>query len=150
MHVGDRDVEAAAGDVDSEVLPEVRQLQRRADRVRLLQRFPAVNAVKVEQQAANRIRRAPAVVEQFGAVSVGVLHDILLERAQEVGERRDREAVQGDRLGERTKTSPQRSEGALPDVIAVRSPRYAVRAASRSSAVASPSSAMSSAVLANR
>ena len=68
--VGERQVEAAARQVDAQVLPEVDELQRGADGVRRAQRRGVVDAVEVQQQAADRVGRAAAVVEQLGAVGV--------------------------------------------------------------------------------
>ena len=77
--VGGRDVEPAAGDVDPQVLPEVGELQGGADRVGAGQEVAAADAVEMEQQAADRVRRAPAVIEQQRAVGVARDRDVLDE-----------------------------------------------------------------------
>ena len=59
---------AATRDVHAQVLPEVDELQRRADGVALRQRLCIVHTVEVQQQAAYGVGRAPAIVQQFRAV----------------------------------------------------------------------------------
>ena len=90
LQVVRRQVVAAAHHVDAHVLPEVDQLQRGADRVAALLRCAVVDAIKVQQQAADRIGTAPAVVQQFGPVGiaggVAALVHVLFEGGQQVGQ----------------------------------------------------------------
>ena len=68
--IGFGHVEAATSRVATEVLPEVGELQRRAYGVGAGQGVGGVDAVEMKEEAADRIGRAPAVVEQRGAVGV--------------------------------------------------------------------------------
>ena len=98
--------------VDAEVLPEVGELQRAADRVGPRQRAGVVDAVEVQQQPADRIGRAPAVVEQLGAVGVACLGDVLRERVEQVVRAASR-AAGARRMPRRSgpNTSGQRAAG---------------------------------------
>ena len=59
-----RQVDATLAPVDGDVLPEVGELQAGADGVRPRHRLLVAAAVQREQQAADRVGRAPAVVAQ--------------------------------------------------------------------------------------
>ena len=99
--VGLRHIEPASSRVDAQVLPEIRELQCAANRVRLRERGGIVDAVQVKHQPPHRVGRATAVVQQFGAVGVGVLDNVLLERAEQVREQGHRQSKPRDRAGER-------------------------------------------------
>ena len=69
--VAARHVEAAAGGVDRQVLPEVCELQRRADRVRLGEALGLADAVQMQQQATDRLQmmmynNVPIVLLYYG------------------------------------------------------------------------------------
>ncbi len=101
QRVGQRHVAATAWDVDAQVLPEVDQLQRRAHGVAAAQERGVVEAMKVQQQAADRVGRAAAVVQQGGAVRVTGMAGVLLEGVQQRGEQGHGQAVARDHRGER-------------------------------------------------
>ena len=63
------DVEPAAHPVDGQVLPEVGELQRRAYGVGGVVEPGVAPSADAQDQAADRVGRAPAVVEQSGQVS---------------------------------------------------------------------------------
>jgi hypothetical protein len=77
-----------------------------------------VHAVQVQQQPADGVGRAAAVVEQFGAVGVGAavarLLDVLHEGAQQVGQQVFGQGVLRDGVGERAEhVRPARDRAAL-------------------------------------
>src|SRR2546422_997356 len=51
---------------------------------------------KMQQQAADRIGGAPAIVEQLGEIGVALLHDVLSERIEQGLEQLDRKSVPPD------------------------------------------------------
>ncbi len=110
-----RHVDAAARRVDAEVLPEIGELERAADRVRLRQRRGVADAVQMQQQAADRVRRASAVVEQLGTIGVPCLDGVLREGIEEIGEQRCRESVLGKRARERSEHLGPARRRRLPD-----------------------------------
>jgi hypothetical protein len=56
----------------------------------------------MQQEAADRVRRAAAVVEQFAAVGVARLGGVLRERVEQIGEQRHRRATLRQLDGERS------------------------------------------------
>lgn len=77
----------ASPQVLSQVLPKIDQLQRAADRIALHQRGGVPNPIEVQQQAANGVGRAAAVVQQGRHVGrvhplCGVPH-VLFKRVQQ-------------------------------------------------------------------
>ncbi len=58
-------------------------------------------AEQVQDQAADRVGRAAAVVEQFRVVGVAFLDDILREGVEQVAEELDRQGVFANHFGER-------------------------------------------------
>ena len=98
-----RHVHAVLPPVDRHVLPEVGQLQARADGVARAHVGGRVRAVQREQDAAHRIGRAPAVVGQVVVGRVAADGDVLPERRHEVVERGERQRVLPDRGGQRRK-----------------------------------------------
>ncbi len=79
--------------VAAAVLPEVDQLQRRADLVGAGQRVVVAHAVQVQQQPPDRIGRALAVAQQLGAVGVAALVQVLLEGVEQGLEQRQRQVM---------------------------------------------------------
>ena len=81
---------ATARNVFAQILPEVDQLQCRADGVALRQCLVIMYAVQMQQQAAHRVGGASAVVEQFCAVGiarlVAGLGNVLHEGAEQIVE----------------------------------------------------------------
>ena len=149
----ERHVQTPLRPVALEVLPEVRELQRRADGVgSRVERAVAV-AGHGQHEAADRIRRTPAIVEQSLPRLVSSGHDVLSKRAEQIVEQRHVEAMHGHRLGKRRedlrrigvvvrrRSSGGRGVQTLAPVIEPGQPRLRRRA--------SPSSAKSSAIRAN-
>ena len=93
-------VDPAAAVVDAEVLPEVGQLQRRAQAVGGLLDVAAAMAGDAEDEASDRVRRAAAVVEDAGPLGVAPRLDVLPERAQQIVEQLDVELAQAPGLGD--------------------------------------------------
>jgi hypothetical protein len=60
----------------------------------------------VQQQAADRIGRARAIVGQLGEIGIARLGHVLAERREQVVERRERQAMRRHRLGERGEHRP--------------------------------------------
>ena len=143
-----RQVDASALPVRRHVLPEVDELQRAADRVAPRAVRRRVRAVEVQQQAPDRIGRAPAVVLQRDVVGVAGDRDVLAERGQQVAEGR-RAAGRGGRWPPPGPGTAGRAESS-----ARRSRRSRVRSAAAPPGAprqaASPSSARSSALRAKR
>src|SRR5581483_1425064 len=106
-----RNVRAAAGMVAGDVLPEVRQLERRADVVapRLALRVPV--AEEREDEAPDRVRRAPAVAEDVveGREAGRLAGRVATEGLEQVAERVDGQVAPPDRLAERAEDGIARS-----------------------------------------
>ena len=137
-------VQAPVLRVAAEVLPEVGELQRGTDGVGAGQRIGVADFVKVEQEPADRVGRAATVVEQRRAIGVADRRHVLREGVEQIAEQADRETMPFDRQREwREHVGPARRRWPAG------SSRKAARSARRSAGVASPSSAMSSAVRAN-
>ncbi len=82
----------------AQILPEVGQLKRRAERVRgRIEIVPPI-AEDAKDQAADGIRRSAAVVEHLGPRRVASRRHILPKRAQEIGEQSDRQIEALDRV----------------------------------------------------
>ena len=124
-----RHVEAALRAVPLEVLPEVRELQRGADRVRRGVEPSLAVAGDAQHQPADRIGRSPAVVEQVGPGLVALSRYVLPERAQQIVEaaatsrshrrivsRERREDVAASESDPRTAARRRRREPRLPVV----------------------------------
>ena len=95
-----RHVQPADPPVPAQILPEVRQLQRRAQRVRRSVQSIVTVAGDPQHQTAHRIGRAATVVEDVAPRGVAGRHDILTERAHEIVEQRDRKAERSDRVAD--------------------------------------------------
>jgi len=87
-HVLLRKVNAVLAEVDFHILPEVDELQRRADRVRASVVAIVVFAVEVQHQAPDGVGRAAAIVHHLGKARVALLGDVLRERIEEIVEGR--------------------------------------------------------------
>ena len=88
--------------VDGQVLPEVGQLQRRAQRVGTLDRdVLAPVAGEAQHQPADRVRRSAAVVEHVRPRRVARGGDVLAERAQQIVEQLDRQVELLTGVGQR-------------------------------------------------
>ena len=79
-----RDVDAVLAEVDGNVLPEVGELEGGADGVGKFGQFLFPVAVEKEDEAADGIGTAAAVVENRGEVFVAALDDVLFEGAEEI------------------------------------------------------------------
>ena len=145
-----RQVDPAAAVVDAEVLPEVGELEGRAQAVRGLLDVAAAMAGNAEDQPSDRVRRAPAVVEDARPLGVTASRDVLPERAQQIVEQLDvqlallpglgdggKDAVDGIAARGRRRRSVQPRPPVVQQTIAFRP------------APESPSSAKSSAARAN-
>lgn len=86
-----RDVQPTGGPIASKVLPEIRELQRGAQRVgRSIEVFASI-AGNAQHQAADRVGGSAAVVEQLAPRVVPSRHGILAERADEIVEQDQRQ-----------------------------------------------------------
>jgi hypothetical protein len=85
----------------AEVLPEIRELQGRAQRIRRsIERVVLVSG-DAEHEAPDRVRGSAAVVEDVGPRVVSGRHGILTERAEQIVTQRDRQIERPDRMGQR-------------------------------------------------
>ena len=91
-----RAVDAALPAVEGDGLPWVDELQAAADGVRQRLTFGMLDAVEGQQQAADRIGRAAAVVHQFREGCIAFLHHVLAEGVEQVAEQLQRQPVLGD------------------------------------------------------
>ena len=104
-----RHVEPADPPVVAEVLPEVGQLQRGAQRVRRsIERVVAV-AGDAQHETADRIGRSTAVIQHVAPRGVAGRHGILTERAHEIVEQRDGQVERPDRVADRGQNRSSRS-----------------------------------------
>ena len=94
-----RHVEPAARPVDGEVLPEVGELQRGADRVGPAVEPLVVVAEQAQHQSSDRIRRPPAVVVDLGPRAIAGDGHVLPERRQQRFEQGHREVEASARCG---------------------------------------------------
>src|SRR5690606_7373643 len=94
-----RQVQATASPVDRQVLQEVHQLQPGADRVGGRPGRLVPSAEEPQHELPHGIGRAPAVVEQRGAVRIAGHAQVLLEGVEQGDERLPRQAM-GPRGGE--------------------------------------------------
>ncbi len=143
----ERQIDPSPLPIGCDVLPEVDELQRGADRVACAFVRGRHGVVQVQQQPADGIRRAAAVVEEIGGAGVAMCRDVLTERGKEVAHRRQRQPMSRDRRGELGK---RRGVGHRSRTIASSACSNASSSAIRCAGVASPSSAMSSAARAKR
>ena len=90
-----------ARQIHAQVLPEVDQLQRRADGVGLAQRQRVADPVQVQQQPSHRIGRARAIVQQLRAVGIAGVAHILLEGVEQGMQPLRRQVMLADRLRQR-------------------------------------------------
>ena len=107
----------------------------RADRVGLAQRRGVADAVQVQQQPADRVGRAAAVVEQLGAVGVARVAHVLLEGVEQVVQQRERQRVLAAIAAaqrHRTRCGQRAATAAEPAASASRSARYAPSRPARS------------------
>src|SRR5262249_37245815 len=93
----ERHVEPPARQVDGEVLPEVRELESRADVVREGVERRVAMAEQAEDEPADRIRGAAAVAAQVFEGRERAELDVAAERGQEVPQRLDRKVELGRR-----------------------------------------------------
>ena len=85
-------------EIDADILPEIDQLQRRADRVGLRQVLIAGGTVQVQHQPAYRIGRSAAVFHDLGEVCIAGLGDVLGKRIEEIEKRLQRKVMGTDHL----------------------------------------------------
>jgi hypothetical protein len=78
------DVDPVLAEVDRDVLPKVGELEGGADMVGKFGELLFPVAVEEEDEAADRVGAAPAVIEHGGEVLVASLDDVLLEGAEEI------------------------------------------------------------------
>ncbi|MNC86490.1 hypothetical protein D3C83_21580 [compost metagenome] len=100
LHFILRQVNAAHPEIEFDILPEVDELQRRADRVGVLEISGRGAVEEMQEQTADRVGGAPAVVEHFGKVRVALADDILGKCGEQVVESAEREPVIADHAGE--------------------------------------------------
>src|SRR5439155_4583235 len=96
-----RKKEAAAREILSEVLPEIRQLERGADRIRSSDRLRILHVVEREHETPHRIGGAAAIGEQIVPGRKRRVARIHTEGVQEVEEGLDRESMPLDRVRQR-------------------------------------------------
>src|ERR1700704_2693418 len=92
-HLVLRQINAAFGEVDLHVLPEIDELQRRADCVRAREIGFRRSFEKVQQKAPYGVGGAAAVIEQVAEIRIALLGDILGKGADEVAEERGRQGM---------------------------------------------------------
>ena len=92
-----RHIEAIALPVAPDILPEVRQLQRRAERIgRFIQATIGVPRDS-QHEASHRVRGSAAVIEHAVPGLVAVRRDILTKRAEQILEQADRKIAGANR-----------------------------------------------------
>ena len=111
--VAQGDVAPPARHIHAQVLPEVDELQGRADLVGHRDEARIPYALEVQQQSANGIGGSAAVVQQLGAAGVHGVEHVLFEGIQKIVEQRFRQHVTGMGL-------PQGPEDVGPGGIRVR------------------------------
>ncbi len=150
--VVERDIEAAVLPVAIEILPEIRQLQRRAERVgRAIEPWVVVPG-NPKHQPADRIGRSAAVVEHALPRVVAMRRDILTKRAEQIVEERHWKIAGADGRAQREKHTVVRMvAGGTPASVTHACSRFCQSSSTsnRSSSGRRPSSAKSSAVRAN-
>ena len=90
---------AALVEVGVQVLQEVDQLQRRAQCIRLLQPRGFGTPAQMQQQPADRVGRAPAVIGQPGLVRVAGLPHVLAKRRKQLVQQNRRQVVAAAGVG---------------------------------------------------
>ena len=80
-------------EIDRGVLPEIDELQRRADAVGVPQVLRGVFPEQGQKKPADRIGGAAAVVEHLGEIGITEFDDVLAERVQQVVDQLLRESV---------------------------------------------------------
>ena len=95
-----RQVNPVLAPIHRDVLPEVDKLQRGADCVRMGEIGGRCRAIEVQEQPADRVGRAPTVVEQIGMSGVARRRDVLPECRKEIPEWVHRQRVPLNRGGE--------------------------------------------------
>ena len=95
------DVEAAAGDVDREVLQEVGDLERRADLIAESVQLLLAVTVHIEHELPDRVRRVRAVVQSLGVRAVPGLGEVHAKRREQRLERTDGDVVAADGVSQR-------------------------------------------------
>ncbi len=103
VDVLERHVQSSQPPVAADVLPEVRQLQRRAQRVGGPVELLIVVARNPQHETAHRVCRSPAVVEHVVPRLVPVRRDILTKRAEQILEELHRKVARANRLSNREK-----------------------------------------------
>ena len=104
-----RQVDPASAPIAADILPEVHQLQPRADPIRHRHQLRIPTAVEREDDAADRIGGALTVGDQFVARLIpdgdrsGIEPLVLVEGVEEVGERLDPHRGAARRVGQRHK-----------------------------------------------
>ena len=94
-------IQTAGLPVATEILPEVGQLQRRAERVRRAIERVVAMAGDAQHEASDGIGRSTAVVEHVRPRSVPIRHGILTERADEIVEELERQVERSNRMRDR-------------------------------------------------
>ena len=105
-HIVQREVDAARQAIAAHVLPEIHQLQARADAIRHGHERRIAAALERQHDPPHGIGGAAAVGDKF--VAIGIPHGhtgrverpVFLEGVEQIGKRLDREAGLTDSLGE--------------------------------------------------
>ena len=109
VDVVERRVESPFLPIALEILPEVRELQRGAERVRRAIEPRIVVPGDAEHEPSDRVRRAAAVIEQARPRVVPMRRDILTKRAEQIVEERHRKMTRANGRTERHEHTVVRS-----------------------------------------
>ena len=103
-----RNIDAPLFKVACDVLPEIRQLQRRARRIGKPLPLRIAVAAQIKDEAAHRVRRIAAVSEDVvpGGVTVNGL--VLAKRDEQIGKRLDGNVERGNGFAQRDKNGVRR------------------------------------------
>src|SRR5207244_2770755 len=85
----------------TEILPEIRQLQRRTQRIRRSFEPRVIIPGDPQHETSDWVRRSAAIIEQLLPRSVPLRRGILLERADQIVERSDLKIERSNRVRER-------------------------------------------------
>jgi hypothetical protein len=100
LHVLQRHVATAPPQIDAEILPEVGELERRADRVGERPALLVVISEQRQDQTPDRVRRVAAIFEQIGESGERLEGRVVAKRAEQRPQRIDRQIALADRLAE--------------------------------------------------
>src|ERR1019366_4910104 len=93
--------------IDADVLPEIRQLQSGANVIGEEMQLLLPLAVQQQDEPADRVRAAAAIIEHFGKIRVAAFDHVLLESREQVGEEAERQIEFADRLMQRDENKMQ-------------------------------------------